>query len=130
MIFFEKVRNYLLDLEINIQYENQEEGIFVISKESTGIEQAVLCCADPILIIEQFIFKISNPDTEVFKKLLQKNRDIIHGAFVLDEAGDKVIFRNTLQLESLDLNELEATLNSLELVLSEFSDVIIKFSKI
>ena len=65
----------------------------------------------------------------VTKKLLQKNRDIIHGAFVLDETGQKVIFRDTLQIENLDLNELEASLNSLSLLLSEFSEQIINFSK-
>lgn len=64
-----------------------------------------------------------------FKSLLQKNRDIIHGAFVLDESGSKVIFRDTLQIENIDLNELEGTLNSLSLLLSEYSDHIIKFSK-
>ena len=57
------------------------------------------------------------------------NRDIIHGAFVLDDDGDKVIFRDTLQIENLDLNEIEASLNSLSLLLSEYSEQIIKFSK-
>lgn len=130
MNHFDKVKNYLLDLEMDIKYENSSEGIFVVKKENTGIEQAVLGCAPPILLIEQYIFEIKNPEIGVYKRLLQKNRDIIHGAFVLDEKGDKVIFRNTLQLDTLDLNELEAAFNSLELLLSEFSDEIIKFSKI
>ena len=58
-----------------------------------------------------------------------KNRDIIHGAFVLDESGKKLIFRDTLQIANLDLNELEGTLNSLSLLLSEYSDELINFSK-
>ena len=66
---------------------------------------------------------------DVAKALLIKNRDIVHGAFVMDETGTKVIFRDTLQVDSLDLNELEATLNSLCLLLGEYSDEIIKFSK-
>jgi hypothetical protein len=65
----------------------------------------------------------------MFKELLKKNRDIVHGAFVLNETGDKVIFRDTLQLESLDLNELEGSINSLSLLLSEYSEELIKFSK-
>jgi len=79
--------------------------------------------------MEQFIFNISNQSEKVFKSLLQKNRDIIHGAFVLDESGTRVIFRDTLQLENLDLNELEGSLNSLSLLMSEYSDKIIEFSK-
>jgi hypothetical protein len=60
---------------------------------------------------------------------LQKNRDIVHGAFVLDESGEKVIFRDTLQIENIDLNELEGSINSLSLLLSEYSENIIQFSK-
>ncbi|MCC7454321.1 MAG: molecular chaperone Tir, partial [Crocinitomix sp.] len=41
----------------------------------------------------------------------------------------KVIFRDTLQVDSLDLNELEGSLTSLSLLLSEYSDEIISFSK-
>ena len=101
----------------------------MISKESEGIKNLILGIATPILIIEQHIFNIKNPSTEVYKSLLKKNRDIVHGAFVLDETGEKVIFRDTLQIENLDLNELEASLNSLGLLLSEYSEQIINFSK-
>ncbi|MFT6442591.1 MAG: hypothetical protein ACJASM_002140, partial [Salibacteraceae bacterium] len=37
---------------------------------------------------------------------------------------------DTLQIVSLDLNELEGSLNSLSLLLSEYSDELIKFSKL
>ena len=62
------------------------------------------------------------------RKLLQKNRDMVHGAFALDETGSKVIFRDTLQIENLDLNELEGSLDSLELLVSEFSNEMSEFS--
>ena len=58
-----------------------------------------------------------------------KNRDIVHGAFVLDDDGKRVIFRDTLQVETLDFSELEGTLSSLSLLLSEYTDEIIAFSK-
>jgi hypothetical protein len=118
-----------MQLDFNIVYESVKDGILMISKESEGIKNLILGIAPPILIMEQHIFNIKSRNQEVFKKLLQKNRDIIHGAFVLDETGQKVIFRDTLQIENLDLNELEASLNSLSLLLSEFSEQIINFSK-
>lgn len=124
-----RIKNYLIQLEFNIVYESVKDGILMISKESEGIKNLILGIAPPILIMEQHIFNIKNRNQEVFKKLLQKNRDIIHGAFVLDETGQKVIFRDTLQIENLDLNELGASLNSLSLLLSEFSEQIINFSK-
>ena len=126
---FTIVRDFLLELNFNITTENTTDGIIVVQKENSGIRNLILGVAPPILIIEQFIFTINNQSEKVFKSLLQKNRDIIHGAFVLDETGKKVIFRDTLQIENLDLNELEGTLNSLSLLMSEYSDEIIKFSK-
>ena len=67
---------------------------------------------------------------DMFKRLLQKNRDTIHGAFVINEAGDRVLFRYTMQIENIDFNEFESAINSLGLLLSEFSDQIIEFSKL
>jgi hypothetical protein len=127
--YFNTIKDYLQDLNYDITRENPANGILVIEQESVGVKNLILGIAPPILIMEQYIFKINNKNEEVFKSLLQKNRDIIHGAFVLDESGSKVIFRDTLQIENLDLNELEGTLNSLSLLLSEYSDQIIKFSK-
>lgn len=126
---FQIVKDYVLQLNYNITHENKGDGIIMISKENEGVKNMILGVAPPILIMEQHIFNIRNKNEMVYRSLLQKNRDIVHGAFVLDETGDKVIFRDTLQVENLDLNELEGSLNSLGLLLSEYSEQIINFSK-
>ena len=126
---FDLVKSYLLDLNIPITYESQKDSILVVSRESDGINNLILGIATPILIMEQHIFDIKNPTVTLLSDLLKKNRDMVHGAFVLDQTGCKVIFRDTLQLENLDLNEFEASLNSLSLVLSEYSENIINYSK-
>jgi len=126
---FNITRDFLLELNFNITRENPEDGLLVIQKENSGIRNLIVGVAPPILIMEQYIFKINNQSEKIFKSLLQKNRDIVHGAFVLDESGEKVIYRDTLQIENMDLNELEGSLNSLSLLISEYSDHIIEFSK-
>jgi len=127
--YYGTVKNYLQALQLDIKHENQKEGIFIVSNEQDGIFNLIICVAHPIVIFEQFIFEIKEEGLQVYKALLQKNRDIIHGAFVVDDTGRKVIFRDSLQLESLDQNEFGATLNSLSLLLSEYSEQIINFSK-
>lgn len=127
--YFGTIKNYLQALQLDVKHENQKEGIFIVSNEQEGIFNLIICVAHPIVIFEQFIFEIKEGSHDVYKALLQKNRDIIHGAFVLDDTGRKVIFRDSLQLENLDQNEFGATLNSLSLLLSEYSDQIINFSK-
>ena len=127
--YFEKVKNYLLELELTLIHESEEDGILVVSKQSDGINNLVLGVADPILIFEQFLFELVNPNETIFQDLLIKNRDMVHGSFVLDNTGKKIIFRDTLELENLDLNEVEGTINALSLLLSEYSNEIITFSK-
>ncbi|MCW3805008.1 YbjN domain-containing protein [Plebeiibacterium marinum] len=127
--YFNKVKNYLLDLEYRIVSEDVNEELVVIEKEEDGISNIVIDCEDSIVIIEGLLFEMSSGSEEIYKSLLKKNREIVHGAFTLDETGNRVIFRDTLQLENLDLNELEGTLNSLKLLLSEYSEELIEFSK-
>lgn len=126
---FEKIKNWLLELEYNITFESYQNQVFMIENETDGIKNMLVVIAPQILIVEQFLFNCKNNQQNVFRDLLIKNRDIVHGAFVLDEKGEKVIFRNTLQTENLDKNEFVSTLNSLSLLLSEYSSEIIKFSK-
>lgn len=127
--YFSKVKHYLLDLEVDIINENSQTETFLIKKEESGIMNMIVAVADPILIVEQKLFEIKNDDANLFKKLLKKNRDIIHGALALDETGKVILYRDTLEIENLDLNELEATINSLALFLAEFAGEIIGNSK-
>ncbi len=127
--YFEKVKDYLLELDFSIVREDANDGVFVVDKEDEGMKNVVLIVANPMLIVEQFLFELKKPSEEAYGRLLKKNRDIIHGALTLDETGRKVFFRNTHECENLDLNEIEATLNSLALLLSEYSDEIIELSK-
>ena len=126
---FLKVKNYILDMNYEISHEDESEGVLIINNLHEGINNLILGCAPPLLIIEQFIVDIPKGASEVYKNLLIKNRDIVHGAFVLDETGSKVIFRDTLQIENLDFNEIEGSINSLSLLLSEYSTDLISFSK-
>ncbi len=126
---FEKVRSFLQELEYNIVGEDTADSVFMIEHEEEGIANMMVACDDPILIFEQFVFELKNGNAETLKRLLQMNREIVHGALVLDETGKKVIFRDTLQVENLDLNEIQASLNSLGMFLSEFGDELIKLSK-
>ncbi|MBO3270450.1 MULTISPECIES: YbjN domain-containing protein [Hymenobacter] len=127
--YFPTIQNYLLELGFDIRRAVEADGILVVDKPELGIRNLVIGCADPLLLLEQYLLELPAPSCEVYQQLLQKNRDIIHGAFALDESGRKVIFRDTLQIETLDRQELEAVLNSLGLLLSEYSEELIGFAK-
>lgn len=127
---FEKVKNYLAELGYKIQHEDEKEELVVITDLSRGINSLVIDCEDPILVFEQLIFELKDSsNAQTLLRLLQINRELVHGAFVVDEAGNKVLFRDTLQLENLDLNELKASIDSLSLAMAEYSNEIINFVK-
>lgn len=128
-MYFKKIETYILKLGYSITYHDETKGVFCIESEADGIKNLIIGVAPPILIIEQFIFTLQNDDKEILKSLLIKNRDIIHGGFVLNEDGTKVIFRYTMQIENMDINEFEGALNSLGLMLSEYYEQIIEFAK-
>lgn len=129
MSHFDKVKDYLMELEYSILIEDRENDVFVVESTDDGISNLMIGIADPIIIIEQYLFDLNSNVGNVSKQLLIKNRDIVHGAFVMDDDGKKVLFRDTLQIETLDFEELEGTLASLSLLLSEYTDEIISFSK-
>ena len=130
MLKFDLVKQYLLDMELLIVSEDPSEGLVVIDDEENGIKNMVIDCEEPILVIEQVIIKTPQKDLlNFFQRLLQMNRHIVHGAFVLNEDSKIVIFRDTLQLENLDRNELEASIHSLSLALAEYGEELLSFAK-
>ena len=115
------VKGYLLDIDLKIVSEDEAEELIVVEDEENGIHNLIIDCEPPIVILEQLIMGVPEDAGDFFKRLLQMNRTMVHGAFVLDdEEGNRVLFRDTLQLENLDCNELEGSIRSLELALAEF----------
>ena len=125
----QKVKDYLDELELSISSEDETEELVIIDDEDKGIKNLIIDCEDPVLVLEQVIMDVPKNTDGFFKRLLQMNRTLVHGAFVLDEDGTKVIFRDTLQLENLDKNELEGSINALSIALAEYAGELIEFSK-
>ena len=90
---FEKVKSYLQELELPIILEDEDEEIVVVSDEESGLDNLVIDCEDPILIIEQVIIPLPASPGELYKRLLEINRTLIHGAFAIDEEAGEVRVR-------------------------------------
>lgn len=125
---FQLVRDYLLDMNLRIIKEDPAEELFVVEDEDRGIKNLILDCEAPLLILEQLIMEIPKGTAELYKKLLQWNRQLVHGAFALDEEGRYLFFRDTLQLENLDFNELQASIEALSLAMAEFGPQLLQYA--
>ena len=125
---FNRIRELTLDLGLAIEKEIPDEEILIVNDPDRGISQMVIDCEETILVIEQLIFEVgSSQNTDVYQRLLEINRELVFGAFVIDETGNRVLYRNTLALENLDANELESTINALGLGLAEYGQEILAF---
>jgi len=127
--YFEKVKVFLVDMGYAISQENEEDELVIVNDEESGIKDLIVDCEDPILILEQMILRVPEKSGDLFRRLLQINRTLVHGAFVLDEEGKMVLFRDTLRLENLDQNELEGSIKALGLALAENAGELLSFSK-
>lgn len=125
---FDLVKEYLIDMGMAIVSEDPENELVVVENEDEGIKNLIVDCEAPIVIIEQLILKLRAGAPEIFKRLLQMNRELVHGAFVLDETGEMLLYRDTLQLENLDYNELEGSIKALGLALSEYGSELLGFA--
>ncbi|MBM3277688.1 MAG: YbjN domain-containing protein [Candidatus Handelsmanbacteria bacterium] len=126
---YDKVKAYILELGLRIYQEVPGEELFIVDDTERGIRKLIIDCEGEILVLEQLILRL-DPATpaQTYRRLLQMNRNLVHGSFVLDEGGERLLFRDTLALDSLDLNELESTLNALSLGLAENGAELLAFA--
>jgi hypothetical protein len=126
---FKLVKEYLLEMGIPIVREDPAQEIVIVTDEDNGIKDMIIDCEEPILVLEQVIMAVPSRPGDLFKRLLMMNRELVHGAFVLSQDGRLVLFRDTLELEHLDRNELEASIQALGLALVEFHAELLGFAK-
>jgi hypothetical protein len=126
---FEKVKDFILDMGFTISHEELKEELVVIDDDDRGIKNLVIDCEGSIVILEQVIIPMPKESSEFCKRILQINRTLVHGAFVLDEKGTTLLFRDTLQLENLDRNELEGSIDALSLGLAEYANELVSFAR-
>ena len=129
MTDFATVKRCVQELQLAIIAEDPAEGMVIVEDEARGIKNLVLDCEDPRLIFAQRIMDVPAHPGELFRRLLQMNRTMVHGAFVLDEAGKSILFHATLALAHLDVNAVQGTLDACSLALAEHARELIAFSQ-
>lgn len=126
MATYEDVKRMVLDLGLEIKEEIPEEEVIIVEDEERGIKNMVIDCEEEVLIIEQPIGKVSEKHYGWF---LERNRDLPFGAFALDSEDGIILFRQTLRLDTLDYEELEASISSLEIFFAEWGDELLNILK-
>jgi len=126
MAGYEDVKRMVAELGLEIKEENREEELLVVEDEERGIKNMILDCEGEILVIEQPIGKVKE---KYYGWFMERNRELPFGAFALDGESGTVLYRQTLRLDTLDYEELEASISSLEIFMAEWGEELIKILK-
>ena len=119
----EDLESYLLRLEQ--EYEEVEPGMWLLQAATEGA-RLVLHYSPPLLLLRTKVMEVPAEDgrcVELYRRLLELNAtDLVHGAYGIEE--DDVILTDTLELENLDFNEVQASVDSIQVALASHFDTL------
>jgi hypothetical protein len=120
----EDIESYLLRAELN--HQEVSPGLWVIQGVG-NVEQIIVKFQPPVLVCRVHVMDApSEGREECFKTLLELNAtEMMHGAYGL-EAG-KIVLTDALQLENLDFNEFQATIDDITLAVADHYSRLAKF---
>jgi hypothetical protein len=118
----EKIESYLVDLSYN--YEELGENTWLIDDKELGLRNLVVLLSEPLVILRVKVMNLPGEDNEEFyERLLRLNaEDMVHGAYALE--GSNVILIDTLELETMDLEEFRASIEAIGLALVQHYKVL------
>jgi hypothetical protein len=113
MVTREDVVNFLNRMELD--FEEVSDGMWLAYPAGPeGATPVVLSYAAPLLVFRMKVLDLPRDGdkcTQLYKRLLEANAsDLVHAAYGLEE--DDVILTESLELENLDFNEFQATIDS------------------
>ena len=123
MISREDLESFLIRMDLD--WDELEEGMFLV-RGSSGGAPLVVHHSPPLLILRMKVIELPDDGadrTELYRTLLELNAsDVVHGAYGIEEG--ELILSDTLQLETLDFGELQASSESLQIAASGHIDQI------
>lgn len=127
MARFTDILNMAVQLGFVPEKVDHEEQLFHVSDESEGVKNLIIDCEDSIVILEQVVMQVTEKTD--YQTLMRLNNELTHGAFCLDDDVKWVLWRDTLQLNTLDPEELAASINALSLAMAEHVGTLLAMSR-
>ena len=125
MISREKIEGYLVKLSLTFQEAGA--GSWVVRDAEKGIDNLLVILADPLVILRINVMEAPAVGREKFlEELLRLNAtDMVHGAYALD--GKNIIIVDTLEADTLDLEEFQASVEAIGLALAQHYRILSKY---
>jgi hypothetical protein len=117
MTLRDKVEGYLVKL--GLSFHEAAPGTWVVSHSEVGLETLIVQLAGSVVILRSQVMEVPSSGREkLFHELLRLNAtDMVHGAYAVD--GTTVVIIDTLEAETMDLEELQASIDAIGLALAQ-----------
>jgi CesT_Tir_1 len=111
------VEAYLLRLNRRFKAVGDAPGTFLLDS-SRGMPPVAIRVDPPLVVVRVHVGETPADNAPLLRKLLELNASsLVHAAYGLD--GKQIVLSNALELENLDFNELEATLDEIDMALAQ-----------
>jgi hypothetical protein len=113
----EKIESYLVKLSLTFQPGGP--GSWIVQDAQKGLENLLILLSEPLVIMRINVMDVPAVGKEkLFEELLRLNAtDMVHGAYAVD--GKSIIIIDTLEANTMDLEEFEASLDAIGLALAQ-----------
>lgn len=118
MVTREDLESFLIRMDVD--YEEVDDGMYLLHNRNGG-PPIVAHHSPPLLLLRMKVMDLEDGDVErsaeLYRTLLQLNAtDVVHGSYGIEEG--ELILSDTLELQTLDFHEVQASLESIQLALS------------
>lgn len=126
----EDLEGFISRLNDGVSSEEVDSGIWVLTPGENGTPIAV-SYDPPVVVFRVNVMDLPAPGekrSNLMQRLLELNAEgLVHGAYGIE--GLRVILSDALQLENLDFNEFQASVDSLSLALASHIATLASFKE-
>ena len=114
MVTREDLESYLI--RMTVEFDEVDDGMFLVRVENNGAP-IVVHHSDPLLLVRMKVMDLPKEQpglSDLYEQLLVLNAtDVVHGAYGIEDG--ELIISDTLELGTLDFDELRASLESVQM---------------
>jgi hypothetical protein len=113
MVTREDLESFLIRMDV--EYQEVDDGMYLVRSRNGG-PPVVAHHSPPLLLLRMKVMDLPEGEgrAELYRTLLELNAsDIVHGAYGIEEG--ELILSDTLELETLDFLEFQASVESMQL---------------
>jgi len=98
---------------LDYDFNEIEDNVWVINADHDDSTLLIISLIDGMMVFRLKLAEVpSGGDVEFYKKLLELNMDLVHGAVAID--ANEMVLVDTVELEGIHADEIHASVMALE----------------